>query len=165
MLFPRPVENVWPHSSQVLLFLSMVTVGVEEYITVSCGRRRLTSRSFRFLFLLYAIMGGCGYRSLHFWLECKIGCRLWIFCLRSGIIGLYVVLNIIRSSLSRSSLGLRSSLRFSNEALRTPSFIKPSLKPLFRKRVTSFSQCFLKSVVSEQILLIRKARPYGRLAF
>ena len=95
MLFPRPVENVWPHSSQVQSFLSMVTVGVEEYITVSCGRRRLTSKSFRFLFLLYAIMGGCGYKFLHFWLECKIGCRLCIFCLRSGIIGLYVVLDVI----------------------------------------------------------------------
>ena len=30
MVLPLPLENVWPHSSQMLLFLSMVTCGVDE---------------------------------------------------------------------------------------------------------------------------------------
>ena len=94
-----------------------------------------------------------------------MGCKLCIFCLKSGIIGLYVVLNIIRSSLSWCSFGFRRSLRFSEDAFRMPSLISPSLNPLFRRRVVSLSQCFLKSSESEQIRLIRRARPNGRLAF
>ena len=52
MVFPLPEEKVRPHSSQVQLVLSMLTCDVVLYITVSGESRRLTSKSFRFLFLL-----------------------------------------------------------------------------------------------------------------
>ena len=139
----------------------------EVEISVSGGSRRDTRRSLRFLFLLYAIIGGCSKIVLHRSLACSIGCSSASFLWRSGRRGLYVVANIILFSrwrvcwcllLSRSSLD-------SAAALRRPSLIKPGLYPLRLRRVDNSSQCLLKSTSSEQILRIRRAKPKGRFAF
>ena len=98
MTFPLPEAKVSPHSSHSLLVLSIDVTDGCSYTVVSLGRRRLTNRSLRFLLRRYAIIGGVGKSCLHLLLECKIGCKSCIFCRKCGIIGLYVVLNIIFSS-------------------------------------------------------------------
>ena len=164
--FPFGVLNTLPHCSQVLVFLSMCMSGVSTMLMLG-GSLRLTNMSFRFRLRLYATSGGLGKTVRQRSLDNNTGCNCFNFSFKSGTIGLYVVENITLSSLAvfSTSVGFITSSRVRAAALRIPSFIIPSLYPLFLRWFVRVVQCCLKSDVFEHILRILRASAYGRLDF
>ena len=151
--FPFQGFEHLPHCSQVLLFLSVSMSGVSTILLLG-GSLLLTSMSFRLRLRLYATSGGLGKTSLQRSLDRSTGCNCASFCFKSGTIGLYVVEKITLSStvVSSTSAGFRTSSRVRVAALRIPSFIIPSLYPLFLRWCVRVVQCCWKSVVFEHIL-------------
>ena len=124
---PFDVLKDRPHSSQTHEFRSIGCV-LDADIFVSGGSRRDTSRSPRFLFLLYAIRGGFSKMFLHLSLACNIGCSSCNFWCRFGSRGLYVVEKMILFSIRLGCSWLcRRSSRDSAAALRRPSLMSPTL--------------------------------------
>ena len=110
--FPLGVLNTLPHSSHVLLLLSMSMSGVSTMLLLG-GSLRLTNMSFRLRLRLYASSGGLGKTLLQRSFDRSTGCKSLSFFFKSGTMGLYVVENITLSSRFEPSttFGCKSSSR------------------------------------------------------